>query len=169
MNVSLAGPAGTGKTESVKDLAKAMGLLCVVTNCGEGTTSFIDISSSHSSLYDQEWIIKQLERISMVSVKQVLGVVLMSIISFTFTTNEHLSLSPIRFNRIEASVLSVVSTQVKSIQQALSLHQEQFLFENHSIRLINTVGIFVTMNPGYAGRTELPESVKTLFRPVVVV
>ena len=44
-----------------------------------------------------------------------------------------------------------------------------FQFEGAEITLDNRVGIFITMNPGYAGRTELPESVKALFRPVVVI
>ena len=42
-------------------------------------------------------------------------------------------------------------------------------FEGVEITMDNRVGIFITMNPGYAGRTELPESVKALFRPVVVI
>lgn len=44
-----------------------------------------------------------------------------------------------------------------------------FQFERQQIALDNKVGIFITMNPGYAGRTELPESVKALFRPVVCI
>lgn len=44
-----------------------------------------------------------------------------------------------------------------------------FQFEGQEISLDLRVGIFITMNPGYAGRTELPESVKALFRPVVVI
>ena len=73
------------------------------------------------------------------------------------------------FNRISVEVLSVVATQVKSIQDAIRSKKKRFIFQGEEISLKPTVGTFITMNPGYAGRTELPENIKALFRPCSMV
>ena len=58
----------------------------------------------------------------------------------------------------------MVAVQVKSIQDAIKTKKKMFFFEGSEIKLLPCVGLLITMNPGYAGRTELPENLKALFK-----
>ena len=61
-------------------------------------------------------------------------------------------------------IFSVHDVQVKSIQDAIRDKMTRFNFMGEDVNLVASTGIFITMNPGYAGRTELPENLKALFR-----
>ena len=73
------------------------------------------------------------------------------------------------FNRLIAEVLSVCTIQYKSVLDGIRAGGDYFRFDGIETYLHpDGCMSFITMNPGYLGRQELPESLKVLFRPVTV-
>ncbi|XP_016418464.1 cytoplasmic dynein 1 heavy chain 1-like [Sinocyclocheilus rhinocerous] len=135
------GPAGTGKTESVKALGHQLGRFVLVFNCDE-TFDF-----------------------------QAMGRIFVGLcqVGAWGCFDE--------FNRLEERMLSAVSQQVQYIQVALREHSNPN--RDHSVpvttELLNKqvkvsaeMAIFITMNPGYAGRSNLPDNLKKLFRSLAM-
>ena len=73
------------------------------------------------------------------------------------------------FNRIDLSVLSVIAQIIIIMQGAIRENKKDVVIEDTNIKFNKEFAIFITMNPAYIGRTELPDNLKSLFRPVTMV
>jgi dynein heavy chain 1 len=122
------GPAGTGKTETVKALGCQLGRYVLVFCCDENFDMhamgriFIGLCQVGAwGCFDE-------------------------------------------FNRLEERMLSAVSQQIQVIQEGLMTNGDKIDLLGRNFVPHTDMGIFVTMNPGYAGRSELPDNLKQLLR-----
>ena len=127
------GPAGTGKTESVKMLGCNLGRFVLVFNC--------DASFDYAAMGR---IFAGLCRVGAWGCFD-------------------------EFNRLEERILSAVSQEVLTIQKGLLLNKKSIELLGESCPLHPRMGIFITLNPGYKGRSNLPDTLKKLFRGVAMV
>ncbi|KAF9569823.1 dynein heavy chain protein 1 [Agrocybe pediades] len=130
------GPAGTGKTESVKALGVQLGRFVLVFCCDE-TFDF-----------------------------QAMGRIFVGLcqVGAWGCFDE--------FNRLEERILSAVSQQVQAIQQGLASlvknPNTEIELVGKSLKINKNIGIFITTNPNYAGRSQLPPNLTKLFRPMAM-
>ena len=130
------GPAGTGKTESVKALGLQLGRFTLVFCCDD-TFDF-----------------------------QAMGRIFLGIcqVGAWGCFDE--------FNRLEERILSAVSQQIQNIQIGLrnSTNEQKARIDlvGRRLKVNQNSGLFITMNPGYAGRSNLPDNLKKLFRSVAM-